>query len=361
MVRSKSEVTARNVGVNNPHRKSRIYVYGYKSTAGRRPSVRELENFDCVRQQFETLAMSLNEGHNSKKGPERVPISQEVLGEQADLSRNSYKKTADDLRKSAEELLVAREKPLRILRAFGNTAMVSRQMLAGVGNKVTLRNKIKTLDTQLDFQYSEWLDCCELTVEELEEKNDPLRQSNISAKFEESGIILDKVDEAFKNTKIKYPDKQEVIDYLDFVDKPLKSRSRDISPGSDKSPSASSGKGEEYILGKLPKLQKEIETKFNAVKNKFEVDVDCTEHSLNQALKSLESLLSKLDDGSSFEKLLKEAYEFPDFDKETITKYEEWQDIQKGLIESLTVTVNESIEKKIKEKADAISSTRLKS
>ena len=39
--------------------------------------------------------------------------------------------------------------------------------------------------------------------------------------LDKSGEILDKVEEVFKNIKQKYPDKQVVIDHLDFVDSPL--------------------------------------------------------------------------------------------------------------------------------------------
>ena len=80
----------------------------------------------------------------------------------------------------------------------------------------------------------------------MEEQSDPLRPSLIAAKFNESGEVLDKTDEAFKSIKEKYPAKQEVIDYLDFVDKPVKAGSREGSLSSQKSPSVTVavGKGE---------------------------------------------------------------------------------------------------------------------
>ena len=74
---------------------------------------------------------------------------------------------------------------------------------------------------------------------------------------------------------------------------------------------------------------------------------------MNQILKQLESLLGKLDDNSAFEKLLKEAYGFPDYDKVEIANHEKWQSAQKLLIEAHVVSVNSEIEKVLKTKSES--------
>ena len=111
--------------------------------------------------------------------------------------------------------------PLRILKTFSKTSVVSRQMLVGVQCKVSLWTGVKDLDRQINLYHSKFLDICSIDSDELEKSADPLRPTLIDAKFEESRNILDKVDEAFKNIKEKYPDKQEVVDFLGFVDKPF--------------------------------------------------------------------------------------------------------------------------------------------
>ena len=145
----------------------------------------------------------------------------------------------------------------------------------------------------------------------------------MAVKFAESGDILDKVKEAFKGIKEMYSDKQVVIDYLDFVDTPLKSG--DGSDISDKvtSVTVALGKGEEYVKAKLPKLKTEVEERFSSVKNKFEESEEMSKHQLNQIQKQLENLEAKLADDSPFEKLLKDAYSFPDYDRNDIAALED--------------------------------------
>ena len=146
---------------------------------------------------------------------------------------------------------------------------MSRQALAGVQSKVNLRTEVIDLDIQLESLYSEWVLICGKTEDELEEASDPIRPSLIEASFEESGSVLDKVDEVFKGIKAQYPDKQQVIDYLDFVDKPLKEQSKEQA-NSGGSETVTSGRGDDYVKAKLPKLKKEIETRFKSSKDKFE-------------------------------------------------------------------------------------------
>ena len=323
-----------------------------KEPGQRKLSVRKLESFDAVREQFESLAMS-NRKDNEANPSQNDDNPRDVANSQpGDVSAHapSVNAVAVDQKKVAiEKNLTDRQRPLRMLKEFSkNTSgSVSRQALAGVANKVHLRQQIETLDNQLDAQYYEWLDCCGQTSEDLESAVDPLRPSLIASKFEESGEILDKVDEIFKKIKDQYPDKQVVIDYLDFIDKSVKEKP-DALP-TQKSASEGSSRDEEYIKAKLPKIKKDVETKFNAIKSNFESVDSHTEHSLNQILKQLESLLAKVDDDSPLEKLLRDAYDIPDLD---VTEHEEWQDTQKALIETLLDSVSDSLGKVLGKKVE---------
>ena len=239
-----------------------------KSTSTRKLSVRKLEDFESIREQFESLMMSAQA--EPAAGGAVAPAGPVELGA------------------AIAKLLQDREKPLRLLKTFANVTNISRQMLAGVQSKVNLRSQIKDSDVQLECLFSEWMDCCGKSPEELEEQSDPLRPSLIAAKFDESGDILDKADEAFKHIKEKYPEKQEVIDFLDFIDKPVKERARAGSVESDRSPSVTValGKGEEYVKAKLPKLKTEIQTRFDTLKKKFDEAKDMSEHQLIRSINS---------------------------------------------------------------------------
>ena len=332
------------------HAKNKIGAPRFKPYCpiARRPSIRNLEDFDIIREQFENLIMPSVSNVQTDNAEETSPTDSRKLA--------TVNEKMNDLREAIQKILSDREKPLRLLKTFSNATMVSRQMLVGVQSKVALRTQVKELDVQLDYQHSEFLDVCGISVENLEDQNDPLRPSLIAAKFDESGDILDKVDEAFKKIKEKYPEKQEVIDFLDFIDKPVHDKINDGSSDSHKTDSFSSNKGEEYVKAKLPKVKTEIEAKFIAIKIQFESGTNITEYSLNQILRQLESLLGKLDDNSAFEKLLKEAYGFPDYDKVEIANYEKWQSAQKLLIEALVVSVNSEIEKVLKTKSESAAS-----
>ena len=301
----------------------------------RKLSVRKLEDFEAVRKYFHNLTMSTAGKGNVATGQAQA------------LAQGAS-------RENIVALLSEREKPVRLLKSFAAVTVVTRQMLAGLQNKVSLYRQLKDLDTKLDLLHSDWLDSCGKTVEELESAEDGLRPSLISTKFEESGEILDLVEAAFRRIKEKYADKQAVIDYLDFVDKPIMNKSRDNSADSRESSSLSvnSGKGEEYVKAKLPKLMEEVASRYSKLKEKFDSDADMSEHQLNQLVKQLEALLSKIDDRSPFESLLKDAYDFPTFEKADIAKYEEWQQTKRALIESLISSSNDSIEKYVTRKSE---------
>ena len=298
----------------------------------RRPSVQKLQEVEIVSEHLKSLRMSTTDSKSASSHTEK-PLPPDP----------------DDLAQQITQLLQDREKPLRILKTFSSVSPVTRRMLVGVQNKVSLYTKVKDMDTKLDYLYSEWLDCCDKSTEELEGDSDPLRPSVLTSKFSESGEIIDSVEAAFKVIKDKFTDKQVVIDHLDFIDHIPKSKSRDSSVGSDKgnSVSVAFGRGEEYIKAKLPKLKKEIETRFEVVKKKFEETEEMSTRQLYHILKQLDGLVDKLADDSPFENLLKDAYSFPDFD---VSCYEDWQATQRALVESLLSSIDEAIEKKEEEK-----------
>ena len=337
--------------MGSEEKRERKVAFRYKPyrTGQRKTSVRKLESFDVVREQFESLAMPNQEEvvQSSPKNvsPEVGDISQP--GDDEAFSHVVDATVVEQMKAAIEKILIDRQKPLRILKEFSKRSSVSRQALAGVANKVTLRQQIVDLDTQLDSKYYEWLDCCDKTSEDLESSDDPLRPSLIASKFEESGEILDKVDDLFKQIKGQYPEKQVVVDYLDFIDKAVNEKTTEIPLHTHKSTSEGSSRGEEYIKAKLPKIRRDVDTKFQTIKSNFDSVDSSSEHALSQILKQLESLLAKVDDDSTFEKLLKDAYDFPELD---VTEHETWQDTQKALIETLLDSVNDSLGKVVSEK-----------
>ena len=72
--------------------------------------------------------------------------------------------SANTSREAIIALLGKREKPIRLLKRFSEATTVTRQMLAGVQNKVSLYTELKSLDVQLDRLHSEWLDTCAIIV-----------------------------------------------------------------------------------------------------------------------------------------------------------------------------------------------------
>ena len=112
----------------------------------RKVSVRKLEDFDAVRQHFIRLTMSgTSEADNTGQGIQQGKSSRDAI----------------------IALLLEREKPVRLLKTFANVTVVSRQMLAGLQNKVALYVQLKDLDTKLDLLHSECLTHVELLQKSL--------------------------------------------------------------------------------------------------------------------------------------------------------------------------------------------------
>ena len=319
-----------------------------KVKSQRKGSVRKLENFDQIREQFQSLAMSQSADNVIVADGSNVDATNDAPSDERSPSMAlNGPQSADNLSNSIQQNLNDREKPLRMLNQFASQSNASRAMLAAVQNKVSLYTKVKELDVNLEYLHSEWLDCCGLTVEELEEQSHALRPSLINKKFDESGDIIDKVEAAFKSIKKAWPEKQVVVDHLDFVDgdnKVVEETKEHSDPGS--SVSVAQGKGKAYIVAKFPKLKAEIEKRFSNIKKKFEEGKDLSQHQLDQMLKQLDSLENKVGDDSPFEKLLRDAYELPDYDQKDLDSHEDWQSTNKALIESLIESVSAANDKK---------------
>ena len=220
-------------------------------------------------------------------------------------------------------------------------------ILAGIQNKVSLYTKLKDSDSRLEHLFAEWLFCCGKTEEQLEEQSHQLRPSEVSAKFEESGEILENTLKVFKMIKQEYPNQQEVIDYLDFIDNQSRFRERNGSGSGQSSErvaseSAALGRGEDYTKEKIPKLKSEIEDRFKIVKDDFESGMFTSKETLKELYDKLENVEGKLSDGGSFDLILKELYLY---DKD-VKEHEDWQALQISLVRSLMSTIYADLEEK---------------
>ena len=89
------------------------------------------------------------------------------------------------------------------------------------------------------------------------------------------------------------------------------------------SESAALGRGEEYLKTKIHILKQEVE------KDQFVSKAFTTESYLQDALKKLEGIDRKITEESTFEKLLRELF---DFNRDEFNLHEEWKQIQLGII-----------------------------
>ena len=221
-------------------------------------------------------------------------------------------------------------------------------MVNELGVIVSLFTELKDIEREISEKYSEWLLVCGKSEAELEDADDPLKPSVMDTEIEDIGELLDKVVETFKKVKEQYPEKQEVLDYLDFLDtvpkqQDLGQKLNHSPSGSVASESVALGRGEQYLKTKIPILIQEVENRFKLVKDQFDAEAYTTENSLQDALKKLESIDRKITEDSTFERLLRELF---DFNRVEFDKHEEWRQIQLTYIASLTTSLEESMEDK---------------
>ena len=130
--------------MGSEEKRERKVAFRYKPyrTGQRKTSVRKLESFEVVREQFESLAMPNQEEvvQSSPKNvsPEVGDISQP--GDDEAFSHVVDATVVEQMKAAIEKILIDRQKPLRILKEFSKRSSVSRQALAGVANKVNLRH-----------------------------------------------------------------------------------------------------------------------------------------------------------------------------------------------------------------------------
>ena len=118
-----------------------------------------------------------------------------------------------------------------------------------------------------------WILYCGKTDEEL--LGHPLSQLAVDTMLEQSGNIIDRAEELFVKIKVQYPNKKEVIDYLDFVDKPVENNQEDKGSSDSYSHRSQSvtvnlGRGVEYLKAKLPALKAEVDTRYKSLQEKFD-------------------------------------------------------------------------------------------
>ena len=261
---------------------------------------------------------------------------------------------AVDLANALSALKTRRVKPRKRLAAFSSVTGVSRRMVNELGVIVSLFTELKDIEREISEKYSEWLLVCGKSEAELEDADDPLKPSVMDTEIEDIGELLDKVVETFKKVKEQYPEKQEVLDYLDFLDtvpkqQDLGQKLNHSPSGSVASESVALGRGEQYLKTKIPILIQEVENRFKLVKDQFDAEAYTTENSLQDALKKLESIDRKITEDSTFERLLRELF---DFNRVEFDKHEEWRQIQLTYIASLTTSLEESMEDKRVAKAE---------
>ena len=326
------------------------------STSKRKSSVRNLEEFEQVRDQFEKFTMStISAPVGSPPGHEASTLEQVQPG--AGNKEDTVEKVTDNsgtdpavLKQQILNILKQREEPLKLLENFTMNVVISRSKLTGLQNRVSYYNKLKDLDVKLDHFHAKWILYCGLSEEDLEKES--LGQAAIEAKLTESGEVIDKAEEMFEKIKVQYPERREVIDFLDFIEKPIAKNQVEKEDLDNVSPSVTVnfGRGMEYLQDKLPSLKTEVETRFKNLQEKFEAE-NISERNLKQLYKQLESLEEKLDDKSPFEQLLKDAYSCPDYDRNEIHQHKEWQRVNRALVDSLKTDVDEVIDEKENEKA----------
>ena len=203
-------------------------------------------------------------------------------------------------------IIAKKENLIKILERYANTSgSVTRKMLTGLPDKVNLYHELNELEKDLEKLHTEWLaTLTDPDIESLETGNDPLSPSLFSSMFEESGKVIDSIVSVFKTIKDTHPDNQDVINHLDFIDKPLKNISLEENLFDVMSVSVTSGKGEDYAKIKIPEVMNEVNTNFGKIREKFENGEIKTKHNLDQTIKYLEKLEAKIDDKSRFEGLL---------------------------------------------------------
>ena len=334
----------------------------------RRNSLRKSTNFDLSKKVFEATGKMSIQAVAQHVG---LPASKEGdgggggfhqaspgLGETPPAAPMDAVQLVEALAKLVEE----RKKPLKVLKLYGKTKVIHRRLLTSLPNTVYFYNQLKDLDLSIDRYHTEWLCLNEKDEDVLEQEQHVLRKSVIDKMLDESGDVIDAVEDVFKKVKAEFSMKKEVIDYLDFVDKPVglevvRDGSDSDSKKSKISQSCSVGGGPDQAKRNIPKLRSSLEKDFNRIKDKFEGGKYVNVTELEDAYKSLEDLFVKLTSGSEkFEKLLAEFSQIPDAQEE-IDEIEEWQATHKALVQ----TLKESVAKAIGEKKEKNVKTEEKS
>ena len=143
-----------------PKDKSKV-VQREEKPYGRKSSNRQLEDFELVKNLFESLAMSDTEKEveNGDKSSTKKTESTDKKTDNVDKNQGDSSGDNVNSKDKMNSVIVEREKIVRILKRYANTsASVSRQMLAGLQNKVSMYYQLKESDKCLDKLHTDWLD-----------------------------------------------------------------------------------------------------------------------------------------------------------------------------------------------------------
>ena len=262
---------------------------------------------------------------------------QAAAEEKARLENEAREKKVKDLASSIVIGLEDREDLLKYVRPFAKKENVTRLMVDNLRKEVENYNKLDDLDTRIAENYSDWLVCCGKSSEELEGDNHAWKPSVMEPKFDTSGEIKDKVLVVFRKIKEQYPKHQKVINYLDFIDiGPVPGFGGGGGSEGGRSETVGAGKGDEYVKRKIPRLKKEVEDRFAAVKKQSE-DEDSSLFSLKEISKRLDAMGDKLE--KDFDLLLREYFTIAGVEQREVEEEEEWQQTQLALVDSLRVSV----------------------
>ena len=310
----------------------------------RKLSVRQSEDFESVRKEFENkVKMSLaGKDVGGREGPPDLPglPPSEENGETLQVKAQALEQKIAQVKKGRTGLIPA-------VTTFSSKTVVTRKMLNTLAPMVNKFTTLQDFEKSYALLHDDWLLYCESSEEQLEAEEHHLRPSVVEADMETVGDLLDKAKEVFKMIKDKYPREQVVIDQLDFVDSGhdmVDKGGGGSEDGSRASDSIAVGRGPEYAKEYLPKLKMKLEKEFTAVKEKFDTGKYTTVVQMKEAYKLLEEIKIKLSSESSkFEKLMMDLSLLPGSEDE-IASNEEWQATNIALVQTLKEVVAEAME-----------------
>ena len=126
-------------------------------------------------------------------------IPKEVVEKMAGKDNQVEEEKAKTLATRIDDCIDNRAELLKYVESFSKKGKVSRKMLDALQEKVSDYDKLVDYDSRLAIDHDNWLVCCGVTEEQLEQESHRLRPSVIDPLFDHSGEIKDKVKELFQD------------------------------------------------------------------------------------------------------------------------------------------------------------------